>query len=75
MGVNIIAESRTVIMDTRDIDEYALSAPRENRDAINHSIIAKQREGRAEQPARIYLPNLPGVIRAHAKYARDAKYA
>jgi len=47
MGANIIAESRTVIMDTRDIDEYALSAPRENRDAINHSIIAKQREGGA----------------------------
>lgn len=44
MDANIIVESRTVIMDTRDIDEYALSAARENRDAINHSIIAKQYE-------------------------------
>lgn len=45
MGANVIAESKTVIMDTRDIDEYTLSAARENRDAINHSIIAKQLEG------------------------------
>lgn len=44
MGANIIAESKTVIMDTRNIDEYTLSAARENRDAINHSIIAKQLE-------------------------------